>query len=141
MVMTDEAKLQRKIKRILKPVLSVAGHHRYGKCELCGIETSWQINGHFVCPVCCLAQGFVGKEYDYGSCEICGKTGEWVCGEEDQYSLCHRHRDAWLDWKKRDFILGIDFHELPEAEKDALWDKCFNTFVQEAKAERSEAER
>jgi len=137
MVMTDEAKLQKKIKRILKPHLSVAGG--YGKCELCGAETSWQINNHFVCPVCSIKHNFVSKGHDYGPCEVCGRQGEWVCGSEDQHPLCHRHRDDWLRWDTNRKYLLKGYEKLPEAEKKLVWEKCFNTFIQEAK-QRSEGE-
>jgi len=129
--MAVEANIEKKIKRILKPYFDVAGH-RYGKCELCGAETSWLINHHYVCPVCSVAHKFVTKAYDYGPCEVCGRAGEWICGNQE-HVLCHRHRDAWLDWGvTRDFMLK-DWEKLPKDEKHITWEKCFDAFIQEAK--------
>lgn len=134
--MTDEAKLEKKIRRILEPYFNIAGR-RYGKCELCEAETSWLINNHSVCPVCSLAHGFVTKAYDYGPCEVCGRPGEWICSPKE-HALCHRHRDAWFDWKvDRNFMLK-DWEKLPKDEKDIAWEKCFGAFIQEAKIAESD---
>ena len=130
--MTDEAKLQRKIKLILKPVLGVIGGRRYEKCKLCGAETSWTVNNHPVCPKCCSKYGFAQGYLIPGACEICGAQGEWVCGKADDHSLCHRHRDAWFDYSK-EVPLPRGWDKFPEDEKDAAWDKRFGNFIQEMK--------
>lgn len=127
MVMTDEIKLKRKIKRILKPVLSVG--RGYSKCELCGEETSWTVNNHFVCPRCHEKYGFVKKGVIPDACEVCGKQGEWLCGENDEHSFCHRHRDAWFRFTKFE-LGGLD---TKDPRFNEAWDKCFNRFIQEAK--------
>ena len=124
--------VQKKLKRILKPVLSVIGGRQYKPCGLCGIETSWTINNHPVCPLCSIKYGFLTKAYDYGPCEICSRQGEWLCGKDDQHSLCCRHRDAWFDWTKEPFLLR-GYHNLPEEEKDIAWEKGFALFIQEVK--------
>lgn len=128
----DDPLLKRRIKRILKPVLSVLGNRRYEACLLCGTETSWTINNHTVCPICSIKYGFMSKGYDLGSCQVCGRQGEWVCGKDDQHSLCHRHRDAWFDYTK-EVPLPRGWDKLPEEEKDATWEKRFNDFIQEMK--------
>ena len=124
--------VQKKLKRILKPVLSVIGGRQYKPCGLCGIETSWTINNNPVCPLCSIKYGFLTKAYDYGSCEICSRQGEWLCGKDDQHSLCCRHRDAWFDWTKEPF-LPRGYDNLPEKEKDIAWEKGFALFIQEMK--------
>ena len=124
--------LKRKIRRILKPYLNVS--QRYGNCELCGGETSWLLNNHLVCPLCSVKYDFVKETFLPDACEVCGYQGEWVCGAQGEHSLCHRHRDAWGKWKKRDVLLE-GYHKLPPAERGFLWDQCFNTFVEEMKAE------
>lgn len=131
-LMIDEVKLRRKIKRILKPYLSVAANG-YGKCELCGTETSWLANNRFVCPQCSEKYGFVGKNVIPDPCEVCGRQGEWLCGDNGQHSLCHRHRDSWLGWNAtRNFLLQ-GYENLPPDEKHVVWETCFDTFIQEAK--------
>jgi len=125
----DDPLIRRRLKRISKPDLSV-GNIR--KCLLCGLETSWTVNSQPVCPLCQGKYGFVKKDYLPDPCEVCGAQGEWVCGKNDQHSLCWRHRNAWFVWTKEPF-LPRGYHKLPENEKDIAWEKAFATFLQEMK--------
>ncbi|GAH90697.1 unnamed protein product [marine sediment metagenome] len=130
--------VQKKLKRILKPVLSVLGLWQYKPCALCGTETSWTVNGRPVCPKCSVKYSFIKADRIPDVCEVCGAQGEWSCGKDNQHSLCCRHRDDWHCWNEaRNFLLK-DYANLPEDEKDVVWERCFNTFIQEAK-QRSEA--
>lgn len=124
--------IQKKIKRILKPVLSVLGGRQYKPCDLCGTETSWTINNHPVCPQCSVKYGFIKASWLPDACEVCGRQGEWVCGKNDQHPLCCRHRDAWFDWTK-EVSLPRGWDRLPEDEREATWEKRFSDFVQEMK--------
>jgi len=125
----DDPLIKRRLKRVAKPDLGV-GHIR--PCLLCGKETSWTVNKHPVCPLCQAKYGFIKKDWLPDPCEVCGAQGEWVCGDEDQHSLCHRHRDAWYDYTK-EVPLPRGWDKLPEEEKGATWEKRFNDFVQEMK--------
>ena len=124
--------VQKKLKRILKPVLSVLGGRQYKPCDLCETETSWTVNNRPVCPKCQVVYNFVKADRIPDACEVCGAQGEWVCGKDDQHSLCCRHRDAWLDWTKEPF-LPRGYDKLPEKEKDIAWEKGFALFIQEMK--------
>ena len=126
----DDPELCRKLKRIMKPHLSVG---RVSKCELCQTETSWTANNRPVCPKCQGEYGFVNKNWLPDPCEVCGNQGEWVCGENDKHSLCHRHRDSWFDYTK-EVPLPRGWDKFPKDEKGAAWDKRFNDFVLEMKA-------
>ena len=120
---------RRKIRRLLQPVFSVDVP---GKCLFCGILTTWTINNKPVCPNCHVKYGFVKKDRVPDPCEVCGTQGEWVCGKDDQHSLCFRHRDAWFDYT-REVPLPRGYDRLPEDEKDIAWEKRFSDFVQEMK--------
>ena len=125
-----DAEVRRKIRRVLKPVTSVAPNP--GGCVFCDEKTTWTINNKLVCPRCSAKYGFVNPKWLPDACEVCGQQGEWVCGKDDQHSLCWRHRDAWFSWTREPF-LPRGYDKLPESEKHAAWEKSFATFIQEMK--------
>lgn len=128
----DDSLIKRRLKRIAKPDSGV-GNIR--PCLLCQNETSWTVNNYPVCPLCQARYGFVKKNWLPDACEVCGRQGEWVCGKDDQHSLCHRHRDAWFDWTREPF-LPRGYDKLPEDEKDIAWEKAFAEFIQEMKSQQ-----
>jgi hypothetical protein len=89
---TLEPEVQRMLRRVLKPDLSVAGSP--GKCVFCEEKTTWTINKCYVCPRCNAKYGFMREDYLPDPCEVCGAQGEFVCGEHDEHSLCFRHRQS-----------------------------------------------
>lgn len=123
--------IQKKLKRILKPILSVL-HRQYKPCYLCGTETSWTVNNNPVCPKCQVEYNFTKADRIPDACEVCECQGEWVCGKNDQHSLCCRHRDAWFTWTREPF-LPRGYAKLPEEERNIAWEKAFTTFIQEMK--------
>lgn len=127
------AEVAKKIRRLVKPVLSTTGPRQGAKpCLFCGEETSWTISNKTVCPRCSAKYGFVNPTWLPDACKICSKQGEWVCGKDDQHSLCWRHRDAWYRWTREPF-LPRGYDELPEDEKDVAWEKAFAEFIEAMK--------
>ncbi|MBA7533116.1 hypothetical protein ES705_25351 [subsurface metagenome] len=132
-----EPELAKKIKKLLKPHRSVG---RVEKCIFCGVDTTWTLNSKPACPKCSVQYGFLGEQWLLDPCEVCGKQGEWATDGDPQHFLCYQHRDDWLHWDTDRKYLLKGYEKLPEAEKELVWEKCFNTFIQEAK-QRSEGER
>jgi len=125
----DDPLIRRRLKRISKPDLGV-GNIR--KCLLCGVETSWTVNSQPVCPLCQGKYGFVKKDWLPDPCEVCGEQGEWVCGSNDEHSLCHRHRDAWFQWTRQPNLFpGRD--KMSDAEWHEAWERVWSRFVREMK--------
>ena len=127
-----EPEIRKKIKRLLKPVLSV---HLPGKCQFCGTDTTWTINNKPVCPACHVKYGFVSKDRIPDPCEVCGRQGEWCTEGDPIHSLCYIHRDAWFDWTREPF-LPRGYWKLLENERDIAWQKAFAEFIQEMKAKQ-----
>ena len=125
-----EQEIRRKIKRLLKPTHSVG---RPQNCLFCGVDTTWTINDKPVCPKCAVGYEFLGEQWLLDPCEVCGKQGEWATDGDPQHFLCYIHRDNWLSWDTDRNYLLKGSEKLPEVEKHLVWEKCFNTFIQEAK--------
>ena len=129
-----EPEIQKKIRRLLQPVLSV---HMPGKCLFCGTDTTWTINNKPVCPSCHVLYGFVKKDRVPDPCEVCGRQGEWCTEGEPIHSLCYIHRDAWFHWKNPELEF-INRKKQPE-KWHQVWAEGWNRFV--AFMQRSEGER
>ncbi len=124
-----EPEIQKKIKRLLKPVRSVG---RPQNCLFCATDTTWTINDKPVCPKCAVGYGFLGEQWLLDPCEVCSKQGEWATEGDPQHFLCYIHRDAWFDYS-REVPLPRGWDKLPKEEAAAAWEKRFNDFVQEMK--------
>lgn len=131
-----EPEVQKKIRKVLKPDLSVAG--RPGKCIFCEYETTWTINKQYVCPKCTGKFGFANPAYLPDPCEVCRGQGEWVCGRKDEHSLCWRHRDEWFEFTKQPRLFP-DQKKVSDEEWSQSWDKVWARFIQEAKSETRES--
>lgn len=125
-VVSDKVGLevQKKIKRLLKPVLSV---HEPEKCLFCGTKTSWTVNNKTVCPACHVKYGFVPEDRVPDPCEVCGQQGEWCTEGEPIHSLCYVHRDAWFNWKNPELEF-IDHKKQPE-KWNQVWEEGWAKFV------------
>lgn len=119
-----EPGVQKKIKRLLRPVNSVG---RPWPCLFCDIETTWTINNQAVCPSCSVKYGFASKDRIPDACEICGKQGEWCTEGKPIHSLCFGHRDEWLHWEQPE-LRHIDSTKQPKRWLKA-WDECWARFV------------
>ncbi|GAH56941.1 unnamed protein product [marine sediment metagenome] len=120
-----EPQLRKKVKRLLKPVLSVAGSP--AKCELCGTDTTWTVNNRRVCPACNVQYGFTPGYVIPDACEVCGKQGEWCTDGEPIHSLCYIHRDVWFRWKNPELEF-IDHKKQPEKWHQA-WEEGWAKFI------------
>ena len=119
-----EPEIRKKLKRLLKPVLSV---NRPDKCWFCGTDTTWTINDKPVCPACHIKYGFMPKDRVPDPCEVCGKQGEWCTEGDPIHSLCYIHRDAWFRWTSPE--LGfIDSRKEPE-KWHQVWEEGWNKFI------------
>lgn len=129
-----EPETQKKIRRLLQPVLSVS---RPGKCQFCDTVTTWTINNKPVCPACHVQYGFIKKDIIPDPCEVCGRQGEWCTEGEPIHSLCYIHRDAWFHWKNPE----LDFidHKKQSEKWLQVWDEGWNRFTTFMK--RPETER
>lgn len=119
-----EPEVQKKLKRLLQPVLSVS---RPEKCQFCDTATTWAINGKPVCPACHVLYGFIKKDRIPDLCEVCGRQGEWCTEGEPIHSLCYIHRDMWFHWKNPE----LDFIDHKNQPKKWLqvWDEGWAKFV------------
>ena len=119
-----EPDIQKKIRRLLKPVLSV---HNPGKCQFCGTDTTWTINRMPACPACQVKYGFIKMDYIPDQCEVCGRQGEWCTNGEPIHSLCYIHRDAWFKWKNPE----LDFvnHETQPEKWGQVWEEGWGKFI------------
>ncbi len=116
--------IQKKIKRLLQPVLSVS---RPEKCLFCGTDTTWIINRKPVCPACHVQYGFIKKDRIPDPCEVCGLQGEWCTEGEPIHSLCYIHRDAWFRWKTPELEF-IDHKKQPE-KWHQVWEEGWARFI------------
>jgi len=124
-----EPEIQKKIKKLLKPHLSVG---RPQNCLFCGTDTSWTINDNPVCPKCAVQYKFLGEQWLLDPCEVCGKQGEWATDGDPQHFLCYIHREEWFHWK-RPALDHIDHKKEPEKWRRA-WDEGWAEFVAFMKA-------
>lgn len=127
--------VQKIIRKVLKPDSSVAGNP--GKCIFCGEETTWTINEQYVCPRCSGKYGFINPDYLPDPCEVCGAQGEWVCGANNEHSLCFRHRDAWYDFTRSELNMAA-YNQASKADRSVAWDKCFADFIQSCRCVKKE---
>ena len=124
-----EPELKRKLRRLLKPILSVG---RPGKCEFCGMMTTWIINKRLVCPACHVKYGFLPQWKLPDKCEVCDGQGEWCPQGDPQHSLCYIHRDKWHHWEIPE-LKFIDSRKQPEKWNQA-WEAGWAKFVSFMKA-------
>lgn len=115
--------VQKLLKRILKPVISVG---RPQKCLFCGENTTWAINNNPVCPRDSALYGFMNAEYLPDPCEVCGKQGEW-CTEGGTHSLCYVHRDAWFAWSNPE--LGFIDSKVEPEKWEQVWEEGWKKFI------------
>ena len=123
---TIAPEIQRKIKRLLQPILEV---YQPGKCFFCGTLTTWGISRKNVCPACHVKYGFVSADRIPAACEVCGRQGEWWCaGGKTAHSLCYIHRDAWFHWRRSPELDYINSEREPE-KGEKVWEDVWNKFV------------
>ena len=118
------ADIQKKIKKVLKPTMSVG---RVQKCLFCDVDTTWILNRTPVCPKCAVEYEFLGERWLLDPCEVCGKQGEWATDGDPQHFLCYQHRDEWLHWPKP-YLACISSQKEPEKWRLA-WDEGWARFV------------
>ncbi len=119
-----EPEIRKKIKRLLRPVLSV---QIPGKCLFCSVTTTWAVNNKALCPACHIKYGFIKKDVIPGPCEICGLQGEWYTDGEPIHSLCFIHRDAWFRWKNPELDF-VDKEKMP-VKWCQVWEEGWSRFV------------
>jgi len=119
-----DADIQKKIKRLLQPVLSIG---QPAKCLFCDTETTWTINNKPVCPACSVKYGFMKNDRIPDPCEVCGRQGEWCTDGDPVHSLCYIHREAWFRWGRPELEF-IDRKKHPEKWSEA-WDEGWAKFV------------
>ncbi|KKK53294.1 hypothetical protein LCGC14_3096230 [marine sediment metagenome] len=119
-----EPEIQKKFKRLLRPVLSVAG--RPEKCRFCETMTTWTINNQHVCPACHVKYEFLKSWRIPDKCEVCAGQGEW-CTDNGGHSLCYLHRNAWHRWK----IPELDFIDHAKQKEEWLqaWEEGWAKFI------------
>jgi len=119
-----DSEIQKKIKRLFRPIRSVG---RPQNCLFCNIDTTWTINDQPVCPKCAVEYKLLGKQWLLDPCEVCGRQGEWASDSDTQHFLCYIHRDQWFHWKIPELEF-IDIRKKPVNWRRA-WEGGWSRFI------------